>query len=257
MTSAPATRARPWPATRRSGAARTGSPCRSRRPPTATSVAMPSTAAIASSFAARKAGRPTGWASTIAAVPRSSSPETLPIASAIAASAPSWPRFFWSCSSAIVAVGSGKAIGSWSPMATVEDLVEVPRGERGDDPDDEEQHRDDGQPPGPPRLQQLLPQQDAEAAHAAAPSVLAGQPEEDVLQGWSGAGHGDDGEVRRADDLQQLPRRRGRVRHGHGQQAVVHGRGRDPRPAPRSRAASASSAASWPGSASIRQTGSA
>ena len=83
----------------------------------ASSVAIASTTPIATSFAARNAGRVTGWARTSAAVPRSSSPDTLPIASAIAASAPSWRRFFWSCSTAIAAVGAGSATGSWSPSA--------------------------------------------------------------------------------------------------------------------------------------------
>src|SRR3954447_25606817 len=55
----------------------------------AASTDSPRTTAIATSLAARNAPRVAGCASTSAAVPRSSSPDTLPIASAIAASAPS------------------------------------------------------------------------------------------------------------------------------------------------------------------------
>ena len=66
---------------------------------------------MARALAARNAPRPTGRASRKAAVPRSSSVETAPIARMMAASAPNWPRFFWTwlTASAVVGVGIGIA----------------------------------------------------------------------------------------------------------------------------------------------------
>ena len=81
---------------------------------------MPRTAAIATTFAPRNPPRDAVLDRTNAAVPRSFSPATAPIARMIAANAPNWARFFqsWSTASAAVGVGSWSS-PNWSPPAAL------------------------------------------------------------------------------------------------------------------------------------------
>ena len=161
-------------------------------------------------------------------MPRSSSPETDPIARAIAASAPNWPRFFWSCSRAIRGCGLREHHRELVAQGRGHDLVEVPRGERRDDAHDEEQERDDRQPPGPPCLEELLAQEHGEAAHAATSSLVAREPQEDVLQRGPRAGDRDHADALGGDGRQELACRPRRVRDRDGQQPMLHRGAGDP-----------------------------
>ena len=100
--------------------------------------------------------RDTGFTSRKAAVPRSFSVATEPIARRIAASEPNWPTFLATWSTASAAVGGGIATPIPARGEGVDDLAEVAGGHRRQDPETDEEARDHGQPEGSPRLEQLL-----------------------------------------------------------------------------------------------------
>ena len=173
-------RARPGPparSSRRPAAARTGSPCRSSRPPTArTDATRQDERRCATTLARQERRRATTVLDRMnAAVPRSRSVATAPIARMIAANAPNWARFFqsWSTASAAVGVGIGIA-GELVAAGRLDDLGQELREQRRAQADEQEQAGDDRQAIRPPRLEQLLAQRGSDSrAHAAAPSRRA------------------------------------------------------------------------------------
>ena len=65
---------------------------------------------MATTLAVRNAPRETAFERMNAAVPRSRSVATAPIARMMAANAPNWARFFQTCSTAAAATGGGIGI---------------------------------------------------------------------------------------------------------------------------------------------------
>ena len=76
---------------------------------------MPSVAVMPASLATRYAAREAGLLSTSAAVPRSFSVATLPIASRMAVRMPAWPTFFSTWSTASLTVGVGNEMSNETP----------------------------------------------------------------------------------------------------------------------------------------------
>ncbi len=94
---------------------------------------------------------------------------TAPIARMIAANAPNWARFFQSWSTASAAVGDRDDEDAELVAADgLEDLGQELREQRRAQADEQEQHADDDEPVRPPRLEQLLAEEDPEAGHHAA-----------------------------------------------------------------------------------------
>ena len=180
-------------------------------------------------------------------------PETAPIARMIAANAPNWARFFqsWAAASAMTGVGIGM-VGSWSPAAAsmISGRNFASSGELR--PDEQEQAADDRDPQRPPRLQELLADEDRQAVHQEAAPTRRRNTSSSDGRARSNAGQP---HARRDDDPEQLAGGDVRIGHRHGQAGPRPPRRDPPRASPRRRSASRPTASAWPGSGSSRYSG--
>ena len=133
----------------------------------------------------------------------------------------------------------------------LEDLGQVARGERRQDPDRREQDHHDRQPARPPRLDELLAQEHPEPGHAT-PLRRPGQLEEHVLERRPDPLHAADGQLGGDDRWEQLARRAGRVADRDPDAARARPRRRSPSRSSAGPRPAGPIASAWPGSGSTR-----